>query len=64
MQAVREGEDSADPRVATYALFGMMNWMYTWYDPSGPVSPDDLAGQFATIFLRGVGTSSAVPGRA
>ena len=63
-QAVRGGEDSVDPRVATYALFGMMNWMYTWYDPSGPVSPEDLAAQFATVFLRGVGTSSAVPGRA
>jgi AcrR family transcriptional regulator len=63
MQAVRGGENPVDPRVATYALFGMMNWMYTWYDPSGPVSPQDLAAQFATIFLRGIGTPSTVPGR-
>src|SRR3712207_1278219 len=25
----------ADLTVATYALFGMMNWIYNWYDPRG-----------------------------
>src|SRR4030081_2738407 len=24
-----------DLTVATYALFGMMNWIYNWYDPKG-----------------------------
>ncbi len=24
-----------DLTVATYALFGMMNWIYNWYDPRG-----------------------------
>jgi AcrR family transcriptional regulator len=64
VQAVCDGEGSIDPRVATYTLFGMMNWMYTWYDPSGQVRPEDLAAQLATIFLRGIGTSLALPGRA
>src|SRR5205085_8042819 len=27
-----------DLTVATYALFGMMNWIYNWYDPSGKLS--------------------------
>ena len=26
-----------DLTVATYALFGMMNWIYNWYDPRGQV---------------------------
>ena len=43
-----------DPTLAAYALFGMMNWIYTWYDPDGEVSPDALAGQFTQIFLGGV----------
>lgn len=53
-----------DHRVAGYALFGMMNWIYNWYDPSGPVSPTSLAEQFSTIFLRGVAPAAVpLPGR-
>jgi hypothetical protein len=48
------GEDALDPRIATYALFGMLNWIYTWYDPAGPASPDRLADQFAALYLNGV----------
>ncbi|HEY2825300.1 MAG TPA: TetR/AcrR family transcriptional regulator [Gemmatimonadales bacterium] len=39
---------------AAYALFGMMNWIYTWYDPAGPIAPPALAEQFAQIFLQGL----------
>jgi AcrR family transcriptional regulator len=39
---------------AAYALFGMMNWIYTWYDPAGPIPPPALAEQFAQIFLQGL----------
>ena len=48
-----------DPRVAAYALFGMMNWIYTWYDPSGEVSPESLATQYTQLFLNGI--KSQVP---
>jgi AcrR family transcriptional regulator len=44
----------AETRVAAYALFGMMNWIYTWYDPAGPVDPPRLAAQLTAIALRGV----------
>jgi len=55
------GEPRRDPRVAAYALFGMMNWIYTWYDPKGPVSPETLAEHFAQLFLTGAtGSPSAV----
>ncbi|MFQ5705266.1 MAG: TetR/AcrR family transcriptional regulator [Gemmatimonadales bacterium] len=47
-----------DARVATYALFGMMNWIYTWYDPAGAVTPNDLADQMATLFLHGIQTAT------
>lgn len=40
-------------QVAAYALFGMMNWIYTWYKPSGPVSPDCLADDITQLFLNG-----------
>ncbi len=32
--------DPTDGRVATFALFGMMNWIYTWYRPEKDVSVD------------------------
>ena len=45
------------PRVtrqtAAYALFGMMNWIYTWYHPAGPISPDQLGEEMARLFLNG-----------
>jgi len=53
---VADAADSMDPaqsRVAAYGLFGMMNWIYTWYDPGGAVSPEQLADHFAQLFLHG-----------
>jgi AcrR family transcriptional regulator len=53
------GADERDARVGAYALFGMMNWIYTWYRPDGPVPADDLAARFAELFLRGLPAASA-----
>ncbi len=47
-------EGGADPAVAAYALFGMMNWIYTWYRPGGRVSIDGLAERFSGLFLHGL----------
>jgi len=55
----RDGDGRPDPRIAAYGLFGMMNWIYTWYDPKGPVSPETLAGHFAQLFLTGATAPSA-----
>jgi TetR/AcrR family transcriptional regulator, cholesterol catabolism regulator len=42
-----------DLTVATYALFGMMNWIYNWYDPQGKLTVSDLAGNVMKLFLNG-----------
>ncbi|MFI5280329.1 MAG: TetR/AcrR family transcriptional regulator [Gemmatimonadales bacterium] len=39
--------------VAAYTLFGMMNWIYTWYDPAGSVGMDELAEHISRLFLNG-----------
>lgn len=39
---------------ATFALLGMVNWLFYWYRPEGPLGPGDLARDFCTIFLDGV----------
>src|SRR5437899_2008887 len=47
-----------DLTVATYALFGMMNWIYNWYDPRGKLSVDQLVDNITRLFLNGFLSSS------
>ena len=44
---------AVDRSAATYILFGMMNWIYNWYDPAGEIDPARLADLMASIFLGG-----------
>jgi TetR/AcrR family transcriptional regulator, cholesterol catabolism regulator len=45
-------------RTAVLSLFGMMNWIYTWYNPRVDARVTELAQEMADIFLQGIG---AVP---
>src|SRR5437588_7717400 len=47
-----------DLTIATYALFGMMNWIYNWYDPSGKLSVNHLVDNITRLFLNGFLSSS------
>jgi TetR/AcrR family transcriptional regulator len=40
-------------------LFGMMNWMFTWLQPDGELSHDDLAPVVADLFFGGLGAVRA-----
>ncbi len=40
-------------------LFGMMNWMFTWLQPDGELSHDDLAPVVADLFFGGIGAVRA-----
>lgn len=40
--------------VLTFLLFGMCNWIYSWYDPKGPATPDELSETIWTVFLKGL----------
>jgi AcrR family transcriptional regulator len=42
-----------DLTVATYALFGMMNWIYNWYDPNGKLSVIDLVENITRLYFSG-----------
>jgi AcrR family transcriptional regulator len=42
-----------DLTVATYSLFGMMNWIYNWYDPRGKLSVNQLVDNITRLFLNG-----------
>ena len=49
----KDAHEHVDLTVATYALFGMMNWIYNWYDSSGKLSVNQLVDNIAQLFLSG-----------
>jgi TetR/AcrR family transcriptional regulator, cholesterol catabolism regulator len=53
IQEERRTKSQIDLTVATYALFGMMNWIYTWYDSSGKLSVNQLVDNMTKLFLQG-----------
>jgi len=40
--------------VMTFLLFGMCNWIYSWYSPKGPVTPENLSQMVWRIYMEGV----------
>ena len=52
-QQQQQARRKIDLTVATYALFGMMNWIYNWYDPRGKLSVSDLVDNITRLFLGG-----------
>jgi TetR/AcrR family transcriptional regulator, cholesterol catabolism regulator len=42
-----------DLRVATFALFGMMNWLYNWHRPQRDVTLEKLVDDLHRIFTEG-----------
>jgi len=46
-------EAASERSAAAYVLFGMMNWIYNWYDPAGALDPDRLADLITRVFIGG-----------
>ncbi len=46
--------EGAPTRTSVMALFGMMNWLYTWYKPQVDPSAEVIARRISDIFLQGV----------
>jgi AcrR family transcriptional regulator len=56
--------DVAPLNVATFALFGMMNWIYAWYRPGSNVPVERLADHLYRLFVGGfIGRAGASAGR-
>jgi TetR/AcrR family transcriptional regulator, cholesterol catabolism regulator len=45
-------------RMAVLSLFGMMNWIYTWYNPRVDANAEELARGMGDILLRGISASA------
>ena len=45
---------NVNPKVAAYALLGMLNWTYQWYKASGSNTREEIVETFQHIFLQGI----------
>jgi len=52
-QRVRGTTGKVTPRAAAFALLGMINWIYQWYQPEGSLREEDLVQQYTEIFFAG-----------
>jgi AcrR family transcriptional regulator len=59
LQAQEDGK-GIDLRVATFALFGMMNWIYTWYQPKRDLPLPQLIEQMLRIYFFGLLKAGAI----
>ncbi|HJY80774.1 MAG TPA: TetR/AcrR family transcriptional regulator [Candidatus Binatia bacterium] len=55
---IREGIEAKrlaplPPKLLSFALLGMCNWLYQWYQPEGPLSADEVARIFIVLVEHG-----------
>lgn len=43
-----------EPKMATFAVLGITNWSYQWFNPSGAVSVEELAAMHTDFILNGL----------
>ena len=54
-RGIEQGEfRPQDPRLATFALLGVLNWTITWFRPEGDFTPDQIANIYTDLFLHGL----------
>jgi len=50
----QESGKGIDLRLATFSLFGMMNWIYTWYQPKRDLPIPQLIDQMLRLYFFGL----------
>ncbi|HET6262791.1 MAG TPA: hypothetical protein VFG99_11225 [Chloroflexia bacterium] len=40
--------------MAALMVLSIMNWLPQWYNPSGPLSAEEIADRFSELILRGL----------
>jgi AcrR family transcriptional regulator len=59
-EAIISGQKSGELRkdidsaIAVHGIFGMLNWMFRWFDPKGRMKADDIAKEFAQMAIDGL----------
>lgn len=42
------------PKMITFAILGVTNWSYQWFNPSGDISVEELADMYTDFVLNGI----------
>ena len=58
----RQHQLDFNSRTAVMSLFGMINWIYTWYNPRLDGSAEELTREMGNVFLNGVMASRRFEG--
>ena len=53
VQRKRNSPSPVTPRAAALALVGMINWIYQWYKPDGPLTGEAIVRQYTDNFFHG-----------
>jgi TetR/AcrR family transcriptional regulator, cholesterol catabolism regulator len=53
IQKTRQSRSAVSPKAAAFALLGMINWIYQWYQPEGVLQEEALAREYTEIFFSG-----------
>jgi len=53
LRDLRPEHSEAQIRAAAFSLFGMMNWIYNWYQPGRDLALAELAEEMSRLFLWG-----------
>jgi TetR/AcrR family transcriptional regulator, cholesterol catabolism regulator len=49
-----EVDKTIEPALISNAVFGIANWLYTWYKPDGSATPEYLGKLYAEVIVEGV----------
>ncbi|ANU14958.1 Transcriptional regulator, TetR family [Planococcus halocryophilus Or1] len=52
--AQKEFRDKLEPEMVAFAILGVTNWSYQWFNPSGKISADQLARIYSDLILNGI----------
>ena len=53
VHAERAGAGKVSPRAGAFALLGMINWIYQWYKPGGPIGEEELIREYTDMVFGG-----------
>lgn len=43
-----------DPKIVSFLIYGMINWMFIWYRPEGPLSVDQIVDSMSKLVGSGI----------
>jgi AcrR family transcriptional regulator len=60
-QGVSSGEfRDINVPVTTLAILGMCNWLFEWYSPDGPLTPREIAANYAALVTKGLAAPASL----